>query len=127
MDKLSTRLANCSIEDARPLLIHLLMTVHPEIKHISGDGYNCPNDDLWDNTAEPFFALLDIGPEGYLSAVAMLVPEGWNYTVDTSNNEALCFTLCKRGYYSAEHWAKAQHPALAFASAIAMTLEANGA
>lgn len=118
MTRLSEKLANASVEDAPKLL--------SELYSKATDAEGIPTIDCRLAKHRPFYRLLEIGPEGWLSAAMMLLPEGWAVEV---------IIAASREYYKAylsrygndkiyrKRTRSNTHPALALASAIAKTME----
>ena len=98
---------------------------HPEIQRDGPTAFNCTDDDLWEKVGEPYFALLEIGPEAYLSAVLMLNP---HILIQLSDIAADGMAYAEIGDPSmpAQAWdGIGQRPALALAAAIAKAHEAQ--
>lgn len=117
MTKLSEKLANASVEDAPKLITKLAILNWGDVHDIQVDiDTDCLT--KWTN----FKALVAIGPEGWLSAVMMLVPDGDTeyavYRIGYDNK------LCPAAWVGdSSNEVLHGHPALALASAIAEKME----
>lgn len=82
MAKLSEKLANASVKDAPKLLIKLAVLIW-------GDDQDNHDDDYLKKWIT-YKTLVDIGIQGWLSAVMMLVPE--SYSIATHRRATKCIT-----------------------------------